>query len=624
MTNFRSAALAIVGFVLATSLALPAASLADSPYEITSFSARTTDAAEANYTAAGGHPDKNVTEFSFSGAPSGGYPSKPFAELKDSYVTLAPGFVGNPAAAARCPISGLKVNPDGSDGSNCPAGSQVGIAHVVVSAGSGDFLMPMYNLVPEAGYPAQFGFPVPVLGVNQILSVVPLPRTESYGLRVGSSNLLLGEIPSFGATFFGIPSEHGSGTSPAPFLSNPVDCSDAEPTWKLLADSWENPGALLPNGFPDLADPNWLTASVVAPPVTGCDDPALASQFDPAIDVKPLQGGGPIQADQPAGLAVDFDFPQTNDPTDLSTTFDPMLPQAPEPKDITVKLPAGLSISPSSADGLGACSDLASDPAGDQVHYDNTKPVTCPDSSKIGSAVATSPLLATHDPVTDEVNGAEPIPGDVYLIKPHPGDLPIGGGDQDGTFRLLIQLENADRGINFKLPGTAIADKNTGQLTTTFPDNPQLPAKHLTVNLKSGPTGAAGDARSPAANTSHDDPDLVPWSTPGTPDATPSTSFNVDRRSERDRPAPPTPAPRPFSPTLSAGTESAKPAASQPLRPQADPQRRRTGAQLPRRDHPEGLHRQARRRPLLLRGSDRRRRRQERSRRAGQPLLPGR
>ena len=259
------------GFFLAvilTLLVMAPAAAADPPFGVTSFTVRTTGTTGADYALAGGHPDKNVVEFSFSAFPN---TKTPLEELKDSSVTLVPGFIGNPAAAARCPISALSTTPGGSDNSNCPAGSQVGIAHVVVSGGSADFLMPIYNLVPEGGYPAQFGFSVPVLGFNQILSVVPLPRTESYGLRVGSSNLPLGEIPSFGVTFFGIPSEHGSGASAAPFLSNPVDCSAAGPTWTLLADSWENPGALLPSGFPDPTDPSWLTASVIAPPVTGCD-----------------------------------------------------------------------------------------------------------------------------------------------------------------------------------------------------------------------------------------------------------------------------------------------------------------------------------------------------------------
>ena len=69
---------------------------------------------------------------------------------------------------------------------------------------------------------------------------------------------------------------------------------------------------------------------------------------------------------------------------------------------------------------------------GDQVHYETTDPVSCPEASKVGSVVATSPLLARRDPATDEVIGAEPVGGDVYIIKPHPGDL-SPAGDQDGT-----------------------------------------------------------------------------------------------------------------------------------------------------------------------------------------------
>ena len=93
-----------------------------------------------------------------------------------------------------------------------------------------------------------------------------------------------------------------------------------------------------------------MTATITTPPVTGCEDPALASQFHPSLEVKPVQESPAPQADQPTGLAVNFHFPQTNDPTDLSTVFNPKLPQAPELKTATVKLPAGLSLSPASAE----------------------------------------------------------------------------------------------------------------------------------------------------------------------------------------------------------------------------------------------------------------------------------
>jgi hypothetical protein len=539
-------------------LALPGLAQADPlPYEITSFSSHTTTDTEADSILAGGHPDKNVTKFSFSRvAGEGTYPTE---QSRSIMVTLKPGFFGNPGVATRCAVADLPDTlKEGSTG-NCPPGSQVGLAEFeadLLGFGGGVFLgnpIALYNLIPEGGYPAQFGF---VLGgYPTILSVAPLPRSESYGLTIGTANLPLVSLGYFGSTFFGVPSEHGSGNSGAPFLSNPVDCSEAEPTWKIAADSYEHSGTLLPNGFPDLGDPGWKTASATEPPVSDCGDPALTDQFARiSLAVKPRQPGGVSRADSPTGLQVDLDFPQSNDPTDPSnTTFDPSIPQAPEPKDITVKLPAGLSISPSSASGLGACSDQASDPAGDQVHYDNTKPVTCPDSAKIGTALATSPLLAAHEPVTDNVVGPEPIPGDVYLLKPHPGDLPIGGGNQEGKFRLLIQLENERYGVNFKLPGVATADPRTGQITTVFTDNPQLPAKHITVSLKEGPRAPLASPTSCGGFETTSD--IVPWSTPDTPDAHPTAKFAVTQGPNGSA-CPLSPATRPFSPTMSAGTES--------------------------------------------------------------------
>ena len=565
-----------LGFFLAAGLLLLAiapAAEADLPYRITAFTARTTNAAGADYTAAGGHPFQSRSALEFSG--HGDDVLIPDEELKDAFVTLAPGLVSNPAAAPRCPIAAIGELELGIP-TLCPPGSRVGTAIVLqggLPPGSAPRERPVYNLITEGGYPAQFGFRT--LNTTGVLSVSLLPRTESYGVRLGSPNAPFGvEALSLTTTLcsYGAQGEPGagackapSGSDQAPFLSNPLDCSNPQPSWKLLADSWENAGTYTPGGLPDLANPAWLRASVTSPPVTGCDDPALASQFNAAtIATKPLQsGGGPLRADAPAGLAVDLDFPQSNDPTDPEAEIDNSIPQAPEPRDIAVQLPAGLAISPSSADGLGACSDLASDPAGDQVHYDDTEPVRCPDSSKIGSAVATSPLLALRNPVDDQVVGAEPIPGGVYLLKPHPGDLPLGAAGSDGKFRLLIQFENPGAGINLKLPGIAIADEQTGQLTIVFTDNPQLPAKHLQLTLKGGPYAwlatPATCGRFETTST------LVPWSAPGTPDATPSTSFDVASGPNGSACAG-TPGRRPFSPALPvAGTESNRAGAPSPF-----------------------------------------------------------
>ena len=147
-------------------------------------------------------------------------------------------------------------------------------------------------------------------------------------------------------------------------------------------------------------------------------------------------------------------------------------------------------------------------------------------------------------------------------MKPHPGDLPLGGKG-DGKFRLLIELENPRYGVNFKLPGIATADKDTGQLTTVFTQNPQLPASHLTVNLKPGPRAPL---MTPVTCGKYETTStFVPWRrpVPRTPIREPASTSNRDPNGSA---CPASAGARPFAPTMSAGTESSKAGRPQPLR----------------------------------------------------------
>jgi uncharacterized repeat protein (TIGR01451 family) len=521
------------------------------PFAVDGFTARALDEAGHDYVVAGGHPFEAATTFSFPTyrTPTG---ESPVEDVKDIFVVLPPGFIGNAAAFPRCPLGGLQSFPP-----SCPSGSAVGQISFGTNGQAGQ-VSRIYNMAPERGYPAELAFK----SFNNAVVAYPVLRPDNgvYGVTIDTPGAARVGITSIGFTLYGIPSLHnGLGGPEIPLLSNPVNCVETNAATKISVDSWQNPGPVLPNGAPDLSDPRWKTAIEPAPQLAGCDAPGLADQFTPTFDARPVQNGGPIESDSPAGLRVELDFAQANDPTNPEYIFgakeyDPSIPQAPELKNATVKLPVGVSISPSAADGLGACSDLASDPAGDQVNYDDTKPVSCPDSSKVGTVTGISPLLATHDPVTDKVTGAEPIEGDVYIVKPHPGDLKQG---QDGTYRLLIVLEDAERGINVKLPGVTTADKSTGQLTATFAENPQLPVSHLELDLNPGPRAPLATPTTCGHFTTTTD--LVPWSTPGTPDAHPSSSFDINSGCAA------TPGQRPFAPTLSAGTESSAAGAASPF-----------------------------------------------------------
>ena len=78
------------------------------------------------------------------------------------------------------------------------------------------------------------------------------------------------------------------------------------------------------------------------------------------------------------------------------------------------------------------------------------------------------------------------------------------------------------------------ADRTTGRLTARFEDNPQLPAKHLTLVFKPGERAAL--VNPPTCTTATTTGVFTPWSrggtrsdgvvVPGTPDATSSSSFD--------------------------------------------------------------------------------------------------
>jgi hypothetical protein len=530
------------------------------PFGLAEFSARSLDSSGNDFTLAGGHPYEATTSFVFPTHPEEQL-NKPVQEVRNIWIQLPPGFVGAASAAPSCPAALLKTRlffPP------CPAATRVGT--VTLNTGGDGAPTYMFNVTPEKGYPAEFGFE---FANNAIVSYPQLrPRGGGYGLNITVPGAGRFNIRSVYAALWGVPSQHPglngnppAGGPPIPFLSNPTDCSEAEPTTRIYVDSWEHPARMQPDGTPDLTDPNWKTSAVTNPPVTGCSDPALTSQWNPTISTTPVQEG-PVQANAPSGLKVNLHFEQSNDPTDPAyisglKQYDPSIPQAPELKTATVTLPGGMAISPSGANGLNACSDQASLPQGDQVDYDSINPVTCPDASKIGTVTATSPLLAARN-ADEEVIGPESLSGDVYILAPHPGDLPAGG-EGDGTYRLLIQIENERLGLNVKLPGVAVANKSTGQLTATFTENPQLPVKDLELEFFNGPRASLSTPKTCGTFTTTTD--LEAWSAPGTPDAHPSSSFDLGAGSGCASSL----SARPFNPSLSAGTTSSKAGSSTPF-----------------------------------------------------------
>ena len=388
---------------------------------------------------------RNLTEFTFPATTDSLGNSVPFESLKDASVTLPPGFFGNPAAAPRCPFEGITTDSEGTDTSTCPPGSQVG----TVAIDSGIQPRRTQASTLQRHPPARLSgrsSPSSTSHANKVvLFVEPLPRTASYGLEVGSSNvgrgrdhrrlhqLLRRPLPARLRQHPKPPSSPTRSTAlkpNRPGRSPPTPGSTPAPTSPAAS-----PTSPTPTGRPASESPRRSPAAMTRP------SPPSST---PRLGTKPLQRAAarPRPISPPASRSTSTSPSQTTRPIP-NTTFDPSIPQAPEPKDITVKLPAGLAISPPRPTASAPAPTRPPTPPATRSTTTTPNRRSCPDASKIGTVSATSPLLAAHEPVTDDIVGPEPIPGSVYLLKPHPGDLPVGGGNQDGKFRLLIQLENA-------------------------------------------------------------------------------------------------------------------------------------------------------------------------------------
>jgi uncharacterized repeat protein (TIGR01451 family) len=486
------------------------------------------DAAGDPFTQAGGHPYAAATTIFFNTltnpAPLRG-DTWPVEQAKDLTIDLPAGFLGDPTATgARC--TQAQLAPSGSP--LCPPGSQIGVTTIFSSAGKilGNPL-PVFNLVPPPDVPARFGFNV--LG-NIVTLDASIRSGGDYGATVEVHGIPEGlAITGTSLTLWGVPADashdlerscagedppsadgpHCSTEAPRrPFLRNPTSCTPAGVglLTTLQVDSWVTPGLFKsatfvshnPPGFP-YPQSDW------GAPVgtTGCD----LVPFEPAF------AGAPDDATTGAPTAFSFDLtlPQSDDPDGTATA---------DLKRAVVTLPKGLRVSPSSAAGLKACT-----PAQIKLHSDAAP--TCPGASKIGTLAIDTPLL--DDPLT----------GSIYLAKPH--DNPFGT-------LLALYLVAKGHGVVVKLAGKVSPDPATGQLTTTFDDNPQLPFSKLHLEFKGGPRAPLSNPLTCGTYTTH--AALTSWSGK-TVDAPGTFTVSADGNG--------TPCGKPrFSPQLNAGVDDVR------------------------------------------------------------------
>ena len=323
----------------------------------------------------------------------------PASFAKDLDFDLPPGLIGNPTVLPQCTgeefTEEVKYFFETVDA--CPAETAVGVADVLVSGTGGirNYPVPLFNLTPNVGEPARFGFDIQ--GVDVVLDT-SVRTGGNYGVKVSVSNIsqILG-LDGAQVILWGTPGDpiHNAArgweclagglpvgprcpgsfeVKDTPFLTLPTSC-----TGPLMSsaegDSWTEPGSFVSasNVSRDGAgEPTGLD---------GCGD----LHFEPQIVASP-DGSA---ASTPSGLNVEVRVPQEED---LAAGG---LSEA-EVKTTTVALPAGVEVSPGGADGLLSCS-LA------QIGLEEDAEQSCPEASKVGTVEINTPLLPN------------PLTGAVYL-----------------------------------------------------------------------------------------------------------------------------------------------------------------------------------------------------------------
>jgi hypothetical protein len=484
----------LVGTAAAVVVAL-CASLAQAEFGVASFEAGTCkeedkiarctkDTPEKFYRQAAGHPNFGITDIKFNTVPTL-VPGvvEPAGRVKTIRVDIPTGLSVDPEAVPKCTEEELEK-------SACNPLAKVGVDEITTVTEAplnSTISATVYNIEPgpkHPGVPALFGFEIaPTLAPTYLvggLSWHPEPESGTefapLGYPTGDYHeyFTIYEIPEavpFIETRLITEGKAFQPTGTGPFLTLPSTCYEhPNPMANVLVESWKE---------------ERTERSFEAPVgATGCNE----IPFQPEIVVTPATS----QSDLPDGATIEVKVPHSLDPEAIdSSTL----------KDAHVSLPEGMTLNPSAANFIEACSDA-------QFGKGTANEVKCPPGSQVGADTIETPDLPSKTLV-----------GAVYVGRPLSTDP--GSGNE---YRIFIDAEAPSRGVSVRLEGKVSADPSTGRLTTAVLENPQLPFSDFILSFNSG-------NRTPLANPLVCGPattnaSLTPYS--GNPAAEPFMAFPVD------------------------------------------------------------------------------------------------
>lgn len=493
---------------------------------------------------AGSHPPIGFTQYFIRHEPFTPLPSPPFPpgsvtapivepiagrSIKTLRVDLPAGLTINPQATEQCTLAEFENKVGEFTVPLCKPGTIVGREEVTLVTNVAGFeglpkgfvippdpargtKVPVYNLIPNEGEPARFGFVIAGRRVVFIQGEVAWDSDYHASFKIeppppsAPFSTLISRLVNIGTS--------GDGS----YITNPTTCFDPDTgvySTFFRAESHEEPNPTFPVGSTPFAA--GLPEGVEQ---EGCDE----IPFTPFLFAK----AGTSEVDSPAApeIVVELPFEPDKDTREQSHV-----------RNSDLVLPAGMGLNPSAAPGLQACTNA-------QFGKGTKNKVTCPEGSKIGTVAVETPPLPPGS-----------LAGNVYLgqqLSPNP--------ESGEMYRIFINPVSERFGIDVRLIGNIKADAATGQLTTTLAETPQVPFE--TVTLKLDP--AKGLLTSPPICGSHATTTaLEPWARPGTT-AGAEGSFDLTGIPGGGA-CPKTLAERPFGPSFKAGPASNKAGAYSPF-----------------------------------------------------------
>ncbi|MGH2913184.1 MAG: hypothetical protein ACRDJ3_11995, partial [Solirubrobacteraceae bacterium] len=477
---------------------------------------------------AGDHPNEVRTLITLNNAflpeNENGNPTQTssIAAPKDIVVDLPVGLVGSILAAPECRLSEMS-------GRGCPPDTVVGEIVTRPETGASSVHSKIWNLVPERGYPAEFGYEDVIHGAHVLYArVVATPA--GYVLQTTSPDIPTISLAQIEVVFYGDPAkrqqeialEEEKVSTPlpeVPFFTNPTGCSGEPLVATVYMDAWKDPGSFSPDGTPNVADGKWAKAESAIPPVTGCGNLRFESQL--------LAQPTTHEADKPSGLDFELNVPQSEKMGAIATAA---------LKRTVASFPEGFTVDPSAGDGLAACSEaqIGWEESSPGTMKFNGAPPSCPQASKIGTLELETPLVPHK------------LEGELFLAAQNENPF-------HSTLATYIVVNDPITGVLIKIAGKLEADPHTGRLTATFPENPSLPFSNLKLHFFGGPRASLATPEHCGSFTTTTE--MEPWSAPasGPPDA-PFDQFLIDEA-----------CPSGFDPSFNAGSTNLQSGAYSPF-----------------------------------------------------------